>query len=366
MKILHLSSEKTWRGGEQQIAYLIEELQKNEVECIVACRENSSFEDYCKMKSLSYKSFPFKGSSDFKTAYLVKKFANAQQVDIIHLHTSNTHTIGVLASLFGAKASLVLTRRVDFKLKRNFLSKFKYNYQGIKRIICVSEKIRQIILPEIKEESKCVTIHSGIDIKKFSNVRHYNYLRNKYKIDAEFLLIGNVAAIAPHKDLFTFIDTAEILVRQGIKAKFFMIGDGPLREEVESYLCNKKMGEHIFMTGFLKNIPEILRELDIFLFTSKTEGLGTIILDAFASKLPVVATDAGGIPELVRHRETGLLSEVGKSEDLARNVISLINDPDLKSQIIMKAYQTVSIFSKENTGLKNLEVYKEILGAQGN
>jgi L-malate glycosyltransferase len=360
MKVLHLSSERTWRGGEQQIAYLIEELQKFGVSNFVACRKDSAFEKYCISQNLNHISLPFKGSFDFKTAQGVKYFANSHKVDVIHLHTSNSHSIGVISSILGCKAPMILTRRVDFPLKKGFLSRFKYNYSNIKKIVCVSEKIREIVSQDVSDPSKVITIHSGIDVGKFAEIKHYNFLKNKYKVDADLSLIGNVAAMAPHKDIFTFIDTAEILIREKTGAKFFLIGDGPLKEEVEKYIKDKGLQEEIFMTGFLNNIPEILKELHLFLFTSKTEGLGTIVLDAFASKLPVVSTNAGGIPEMVKHGETGMLADVGDAKVLAENVRLLLKDPELREKLIRNAYKKVSNFDRRITAQKNYEVYKEI------
>ena len=96
--------------------------------------------------------------------------------------------------------------------------------------------------------------------------------------------------------------------------------------------------------------------------TSETEGLGSTLLDAFACRVPVVATAAGGIPEIIHHKKTGLLAPVADAQTLARNVQELIQDTALRERIVNQAYASLSKFSKENMALKTLEIYRQVLG----
>lgn len=361
MKILHLSSEKTWRGGEQQMAYLITELQKSGVENYVACRKNSEFEKFCERSNIPFASFSFSNSFDLPTSWKIKNYSNRNSIDIIHMNSGKSHAIGVFTSFFGARADLVLSRRVDFPIKSGWFSKWKYNYPKIKKIIGVSEKICEIVGSSVQHPEKCMAIHSGIDITRMSPEYATGFLRKKYNLPTHIKLVGNVSAIAPHKDYFTFVKTAERILKQRDDVIFFIIGEGPVEKVIKDFVLNKKLKDKIIFTGFLDNIPEVLPELDIFLITSETEGLGTTVLDAFASHVPVVATRAGGIPEMVIHEKTGLLSDVKDDSHLAANVLRLLDDPTLRKQLQDGAYDHLQNFTKENTARKTLEVYKEIL-----
>lgn len=361
MKILHLSSEKSWRGGEQQIAYLIEELEKAGIKPIVACRKGSSFEEYANARNWTCFPLPFKNSLDFRTAWSLRRICKEINADIMHLHTSKSHGIAVLSSALGNPANLVLSRRVDFPLKQNNFSSWKYNNRSIKKIICVSDKINEIVKAGIEDKNKVITIHSGIDLNKFNHSVKTDFLRKKYNLPSDVKLIGNTSAIADQKDYYTFVNTAERLLKEDNNFLFFIIGDGPLKDSVRDYVTSKDLQDKIIFTGFLNNIPEILPELDLFLITSKTEGLGTSILDAFASKIPVVATSAGGIPELVKHEKTGLLAPVKDYSALTNEVKRLLNEPKLRNSLIDNAYFFVQRFSKEETAKKTLEVYKDVL-----
>lgn len=361
MKVLHLSSERTWRGGEQQIAYLIAELNKKGIENLVACRKNSAFNRYCKAHNIDHISLPFKGQWDWFSALELRNFSRYMQVDIIHMHSSHSHALAVLSALLGNRTPLILSRRVDFPVHKNILSSFKYNYPLIKKIICVSDAIRQIMQPSVKNAARLVTVYDGIDLKKFQGHPRRNFLKQQYKISEQTTIIANISAIAPHKDYFTFVDTAEILLKKRQDVCFFIIGDGPERDQINQYIRAKNLNGKIIMTGFLTNIPMLFPEIDIFLMTSKTEGLGTTLLDAFAAGVPVVATTAGGIPEIVTDNQSGLLAPVRNPDKLADNIEKLINNPALRTSIIQNAKERVIDFSKEKMADKTLDVYKNVL-----
>jgi len=362
LRVLHLSSEKSWKGGEQQIAYLIEELNKLGINNYIACRSNSAFEQYCDDKNWSYYPLSFKSPLDILTAYYIKKICVEKDIDILHIHTSVGHTAGVLSRYFGHKAKLVLARRVDNPIKENLISKWKYNHSSIKKIITVSNAIKKILYKKLEDKSKCITIYDGIDIYKFTSDNKTNYFRENYNISKNEIIIGNTSALADHKDYFTFINTAEYLINKGLKAKFFIIGEGPERKNIENYIKSKNLNEHVLLTGFKKKINEVLPSLDVFLFTSKTEGLGSSILDAFACGIPVVATKGGGIPEMITHEYNGLLSNVKDYKNLGEDILRLQENHVLKKRIIQNATQVVKEkFSKELTAQKTLEVYMGIL-----
>jgi len=339
IKVLHLSSEYTWRGGEQQLAYLIEEQLKNPLlEVHVACRSNSAFERHCAEKDIKHFSADFTNSLDFNTAKKVKTYCKQEDIDLVHSHSSKSHGIAVISGVLGNKAKQVLHRRVDFKIKTNWITRFKYNYGKIKKIICVSHKIEEVMHEAIKDGNKLTTIHSGIDRHKFSKTRNSKYFRQAYGIPGFQLLIGNTSALSPQKDYFTFLDTVDILLNKGLQAKFLIIGEGALRERIEAYIKEKKLENDVIMTGFMPDLKDHLHELDVFLMTSEAEGLGTSIIDAFACEVPVVATAAGGIPELVINHNTGMLCPPKNPEGLAKAVLDVNRDVALRKKQIGRAH----------------------------
>ena len=362
MKILHLSSEATWRGGEQQIAYLLQESIKAKVQVMVLCRKDSPFEHFCQNENIPYKTTSFKHQYHLGTAKAIKKVCQQFKPDLLHLHSSKAHGAAILANLLGNKTSIILSRRVDFPVKKSWPTQFKYNHHSIKKIICVSDTIRKITAQGIQHPEKLVTIHSGIDINKFLKEKpDSKWFHEKFGIAKDKKLIGNTSALAPHKDYFTFIDTAHLLLQKRNDLHFLIIGKGALKAELQAYVKQKGIENQITFTGFLKNIPEVLPQLDVFLMTSETEGLGTSVLDAFAAKVPVVATAGGGIPEMVIHKKTGMLAPIKAYNKLSEYVLEVLQNKKLNETLVFNASEKVKEFSKEITAAKNIAVYKKVL-----
>jgi L-malate glycosyltransferase len=140
-----------------------------------------------------------------------------------------------------------------------------------------------------------------------------------------------------------------------------IIGSGSQGDALQQYCKRNGVESHITFTGFRKDVIDILPQLSIFLMTSKEEGLGTSILDAFASKVPVVATDAGGIPEMVSHLKTGMLGEVGNSKMLADHISQIIHNDNLRTTLTDGANEKVKEFSKQIMANKTYQVYQELL-----
>ena len=362
MRVLHLVSEKTWRGGEQQVAYLIAQLQQHQVESYVACRRGSAFEAHCKQFDIPHLSLSFSKLALFGDARKLKAYINRHHIQLVHMHSSLAHSLGVLAHVLGARADLVLSRRVEFSIGRNPFSTFKYNYRGIKRILCVSDSVRRQMAASIHDGSKCVTVYSGIDLEKAAASPARDFLRSTYQVPQGVRLIGNISALDRHKDYFTFLETAKLLKERGIKARYFAIGSGPLEAALKEQAVKLGLRDDVVFTGFLKNAKEVLPELDVFLFTTVKEGIGSTILDAFANRVPVVATSTGGIPEIVLHEKTGLLAPVREAAALADHVQRVLADPQLRDRLTEQAYKLVLTFTQEQTAIRTLAVYKEVLG----
>ncbi|MGB0792863.1 MAG: glycosyltransferase family 4 protein [Opitutales bacterium] len=362
MKILHLSSETSWRGGEQQIAYLVEGLEALGIEPIVACKPGAEFESYCERRDWRHYPLPMRSSMDFKSGWALKKLCQDQSIDLIHAHSSHGHGTSFLSYLMGNRTPSLLTRRVDFELKDNCFARWKYTYPGIRKIACVSDAIREIVSNGTGQPEKCLTIYSAINPKKFAPHLGSQHLREKYGLADHITLIGNTSALVDHKDYHTFVDTAAQYIREYDQdVRFFIIGQGEREAEIKDYVKQSQLDEVIIFTGFLENVEAVLPSLDIFFISSKTEGLGTSVIDAFAAKVPVVATRAGGIPELVRHGETGLSSPVGDAPALASHLHRYKEDATTRATIIEKAYEFSKDFSVEQMAQQYQALYESII-----
>jgi glycosyltransferase involved in cell wall biosynthesis len=359
IKVLHIVTALSWRGGEQQVAYLLDELDCK-VNQFVLCSEGSLMEAHCMEQEIEHFTHAKRSGFDLSYAKKIRNLCQEFKIDVCHMHDAHAHTFAILAAdIYGNKLPLVLSRRVDFPIKKKWSSKHKYNHKLIKKILCVSNAIKDITAEGINDKSKLLTVYSGIDLTKFGDPK--GSFKRELNIRNEEILIGNTSALADHKDYFTFLDVAENIVRINSNVKFVILGDGPMREEIINYGESKNLGEKLIFTGFRSDIPQILADLNLFLITSKTEGLGTSILDAFACKVPVIATAAGGIPELVIDRHTGLLNPIKDVDSIAKGILELINNPELASILVNNAFSKVQMFSKKETAKQTLSVYETIV-----
>lgn len=362
MTIIHISTKQSWRGGEQQIAYLVSELKEKGVNQIVMTPNNSKLSAFCKKNDIAVHNFSKFTGINITAAIQLKKLCKKFDTPIIHAHDSHAHTTAYLSSILaGNKTPQVISRRVDFPVHKNLFSKLKYNHKNIKRIICVSEKIKEITAPSLKNTDVLTVVYSGIDLNRFTDCSNKNILRRYFNIPEGNKIVANVAALAPHKDYFTFVDTAALILKEKPDTTFLIIGQGSEKQQIAEYIFEKKMQHSIIFTGFRTDIPDILPEIDVFLITSKTEGLGTSILDAFACEVPVVATRAGGIPEIVKHEKTGLLADIKDAEKLAENVIGIFDNNELKEHIVREAKKEIQNFTRQQTARKTMDEYQQII-----
>ena len=365
MKVLHISSPKTWRGGEQQLIYLVEELKELGIDQVVMCPFNSEVHRYCLKHHLNHVTYFKRFSANPMVAYRVNHVCSREKIDLIHVHDSHAHNFAILSAVLTKnKLPIVVSRRVDFPVQDTSMSHFKYNHAQINRLICVSKAIKEVMEPSINDKSKLAVVHSGVDARRFKGVVSDGRLREEFNIPADYVLIGNVSALAPHKDYPTFIATAKSLIQGGLKAKFLAVGEGPSRKEVIQAIKDSEMEEHIILCGFREDIPVVLRELDLFLMTSTTEGLGTSLIDALASELPIVATNAGGVGEIIQNQVNGMLCKVGSVDQLAGAVRILLSDQEMQQRFKASGLETLANFAKSLTAQKTLDIYKEDISSE--
>lgn len=355
MTILHINLQKTWRGGERQLSWLMEELSKKEVNQLLICRKNSKLEQFAKNNNLPHFSFSVNIYNLIFIAFKISKIITNPQKTIIHCHDSKSHTIAFLSKLiFKSSIKIIVHRKVLFPIKGFFSKKIKYSQKYINSIICISKAIQKNIISSTGHENTIVIP----DMIKEINFSKNNILKNRFKIKNP-IKIGYIAALTLEKDHITFLNTAKIILEKDKSIDFVIIGEGELKEKLIAYTNLLGINENVYFIGFIENIYEIIPEIDLLLFTSVSEGLGSTILDFFMAKIPVVTVQNGGSEELVFDGETGLICEPKNSAKLAYNCISILSNQKLKQKIIHNAY----IYAEKNFNPKIISerVYNEYL-----
>jgi glycosyltransferase involved in cell wall biosynthesis len=222
-----------------------------------------------------------------------------------------------------AKPPLIAARRVDFHLRGNALSRWKY--RQVDCFICVSEAIRAMLVADGVPPPRTVTVNEGIDLAHV-DAAPVAALREELWLPHGSPIVGNVAALVPHKGQKHLIDAAVLVVRRVPDARFVIAGEGELKESLERQIRDLGLQKHVLLLGFRPDILSLHKAFDIFVLSSVTEGLGTSLLDAMACGRAIVATDTGGIPEVVAGRVTGTLVPPRDPRAMAAAIVALLSD----------------------------------------
>ncbi len=358
-KVIHVDVEDGWRGGQRQAFNLFESELKMGMKPHFFCKINTELHKVLSLNNYPHSALNYKGELDFLSANKISKFAKRNNNNIINCHSSHSLSLGILSKFFYSKPKLIGVRRVDFKISENFLSKWKYNTNKLDIIVCVSDAIKNIMKPIIKNPAKLTTIHSGINLNRFkdsipSNVISEFNLQNK-------IIVGTVAAFAEHKDYPTFLKTIKKVTEKRNDIIFIAVGDGKLLNDMKILSKKLNIEKNIIFTEFRNDIGDFLKAFNTFILSSKEEGLGTSILDAMSVGLPIVATKAGGIPEIVKDRINGILCDIGDEQSLAEAILELAKNEQLRKTYGDNSKEFVKEFSIEVTTEKYLDLYKQLL-----
>jgi len=367
MKILHLSAVKTWGGGENQIELLCEELEAGfpEVENIILCVKEGSFHKKLKNTNLSLKTAPLSFNFDLRYSLKIGRICKKEQIDLIHIHDPKALSLVVIADKFYGLPLMVFSKKTSFSIKKRKQTLFKYNYPKLKRIFCVSEKTKAITAETLKDHSRLKIIYHGLSIKKQKNTSAKIDLREKLGLAKDVVLVGNIGNHIPAKDLATFIETAEKVTQRQEKTKFHFVQIGQFTSETPHFLKQlkeKKLKTEISFLDFIENASVLIPQLNFLLLTSNSEGIPNVIYEAFYHKTPVIATNVGGIPEIVTHMKNGLLADAFDAEKLAKYVLFLENNRELIPRFTENAHKkVVENFTTKKMAQQTLLEYKNVL-----
>ncbi|MGB9744610.1 MAG: glycosyltransferase [Desulfurella sp.] len=336
MKILHLDTQKGFRGGEQQLIYLAQGLRELGIDSIIAAKD----ELYKKANAMGFETID---SSNLK-----QLLGAAKQCDILHAHASKAHTLGVFLKLL-TKKPLVYTRRVDYKQKK--ISKLKYLLTD--KVVCVAKSIEKDLYKNFHIQAE--TIYSSVDFDLIDKVdtKKVETIKKQYGP----LIIGNIGALTAQKDHKTLIDAASQLDKS---YTFLILGEGNLKQELEVYAKQKGVTNIVFL-GFRDDIQNYLAAFDLFVISSQNEGICSSILQAFLFKIPVVATNAGGVSELIGDNYRGLLVPIKDSQKLAFAIKKLLSEKDFSQTLVNRAFDFVKDFNYKITSKNYLNIYKMLV-----
>lgn len=356
--VLHLDTERGWRGGERQALWLAEALVRRGHPSLVAARPGEPFAERAENAGLPVEPCSPRFEFDPVAVLTLRAAMQRHRVQIVHAHTGHAVALAALATV-GTRVKMVVTRRVDFKLRSNYGSRWIYGRGAA--IIAISKAVAAALTASGIPEERITIIPSGIDLGRTFSPATPETLRQLGAGRAAPLVV-QVSQLVGHKDPLTFV-RAIAAVRDEIPGvQALLVGDGPLRGAVESEVARLDLAGTLRVTGYRADADSLLAAADVVTLSSKEEGLGTVLLDAMSMGKPIAATSGGGIPETVQQGLSGLLSPVGDFAKLGSDIASILNNPLVAKRLSAGARDRAQHFSVERTADLTLRVYRRVLG----
>lgn len=369
MNILHISGVLKWGGGENHIQNLCFELAQSnpEVNNIILCVEGGQFHQ--KLTKLKIKFFTASRRRRIDLSFISRiiKLCKQESIDLIHLHDPTAMQLAIIADHFSNLPPFVLSKKISYPVRKNFLSLYKYNYKKIKKYLCVSDETHAVLAEGVKAKEKILTIYHGTRIDNKSDVTPF-MLREKLGISADKKVIGHIANHYPAKDLFTLVRTLNRLVHEYGRKDIHLVQIGNSSNttpEIMALVKVHNLEPYISFLGFTENASNFIPQFDIGFMSSKLEGIAQFLYECFYHRVPIVTTNAGGAAEIIKQGETGFIAEKGDDEALARHLIYVLDHPGEAKNIAEKG--NALLFSQFITPVmaqKTLAVYREVIGSE--
>src|SRR5437762_911701 len=330
---LHVDTARTWRGGQNQVLLTVNGLRSIGQRATLVAHPLGELRQRA-AEGLDLIPLAPRTEVDLTAAWRFSRLVRRLKPDVIHAHDPHAVAMASLALSFGAGAThqaggpaLVASRRVDFHLKGNSFSRWKH--RQVDCFIAASEAIRRMLVADGVPAARTVTVHEGIDVDHVRAAPPVN-VHEAFWLPHHAPVVGNVAALVPHKGQRYLVEAAHLVVQEMPDVRFVILGEGELREHLEKQIHEHHLEKHVLLPGFRTDVLGCIKGFDLFVMSSVTEGLGTSLLDAMAASRPIVATAAGGIPEIVEDEVNGLLVPPRDHHALADAIVRALKDDDMR------------------------------------
>jgi glycosyltransferase involved in cell wall biosynthesis len=365
MFAVHIDTARTWRGGQNQVLLSVLGMRALGHRTLLVAHAEGELRQRAR-EGLDLVPITPKTELDLSAAWKLSRLLKQLGPDVVHAHDPHGVAMAALALSMqtGRSAPLVAARRVDFHLRGNALSRWKY--RQVDCFICASEAIRRMLVGDGIPDERTVTVPEGIDLGRVMAAPPAE-LHKELWLPHHAPIVGNVAALVPHKGQRHLVDAAALVVRHAPDVRFVIAGEGELRPSLERQIKELRLEKHVFLAGFRPDVLSLHKAFDVFVMSSVTEGLGTSLLDAMASGKPIVATKVGGIPEVVVDGETGVLVPPRDPAAMADSIVKLVADEALRRRMgeagRARAHER---FSAERMVAETLRVYERISSVRRN
>ncbi|MCK5322412.1 MAG: glycosyltransferase [Candidatus Aenigmarchaeota archaeon] len=366
--VLYLITANTYGGAEHAVYKLAKNLNTTFFSPVVACLgNNSTFINRLRDSGIKIYPLNMKSVLDFRVIQKLYTILKKEKVDIIHTQLFKSDFLGrITGKLAGTKIIISTIQNMEsFRRFRilNFIDRIT-SFLTYK-IISVSDLVRDFTIAKTGlPVEKFTTIYNFVDMEDHNpsaiTLDERRDFRKKLGIGEDNIVIGTIGRLAPQKSQKDLILAAKQVTDRYPQARFVIAGEGPLKQELMERIEQLSLTGKVIFTGFVEDTNSIFSIIDMFVLSSLWEGLPLTICEAMSWSVPVVSTDAGGVPEIVENGVTGLLTRAGDYKQLAEAICLLLSDRKLQHSLTEAARMRVEEkFSLKTVLMQIEELYLE-------
>ena len=372
MRILQISSARTFGGGERHLADLARGLSERGHEVFAALPPSSPLRD--KLDPIPPRSvftLPLLGALDLTSAARLARLARNHEIEIIHAHVARDYPPAALAARLAPRARLVITRHVLFPLGRIH----RRALANVARVIAVSETVARLLrAQQIFPADKIRVVTNAVDLRRFDEARARFERESRARAQSRVpLRVGIVGELSEVKGQEDFVRAAAIVGRfnEGEGVEFVIVGEdasraGENRARIEKLVAELGLTKQVRLLGRRDDVADVLASLDVLVSASRTEAFGMAMVEAMACGVPVVATATEGAREIIADGITGSLVPIGDVRALAAAVASLLEDGPRRLELGARGRESARArFGLGRMAEETERVYAEALGPGG-
>lgn len=343
LTIIHTESSPNWGGQEQRIYQEMIEMKARGHRMILVTVIDCPLAQKCLEAGVEVHGMHFRNQFFPSNLLRLIKLFLSSRADVLNPHSSKDGWLAVLAGRLAGVPCIIRSRHIEVDYPKKLISQFAFRRLP-DHVITTSERIRQRMIQELDvPDDRIETIPTGIDFERFSTADR-SKLRGELGLTGETKVVGMISVLRSWKGHRYFLEAARKLLDGGLNMEFVIAGDGPQKATIMEQIAGLGLEKNIRLLGHRDDIPEVLKALDVLVLPSTGgEGIPQIILQAHGMSVPVVATRAGGIPEVVENGVTGRLIDPTDAEQLARAITEVFEEPDKSADMARTAAQFVHI-----------------------
>jgi glycosyltransferase involved in cell wall biosynthesis len=379
LRVLGVDPELGFAGGETQVLGLTLGLLHAGHRAELACDPRGRLYERARREGIECHPLPIRNALDFAAGLRLRNLLSRAPYDIVHFHTSRAHSMAPFAR--GHARALVVTRRMDFRPNRLF-APYLYN-RAVDAVAAISRKVADALGEAGVTRDHLRIIPSGVDCEHFhpASPSEREAARNRLGIARDVFLVGAVGMLEERKGHRYLLEAIAMANRERgaeSRIKCAIAGDGTMRAELADLAQQSGIANDTLFLGMIGDVRQLLDALDLFVFPSLQEGLGVALLEAMACGLPIIASRAGGVVDIVQdhkldhqqdHMEdhqqdhqNGILLPPRESASIASAIATLESDAARRSQLGSAARASmVENFSMDAMSQKTIDLYRACL-----